>query len=88
MGKYSLIRQLGLQVFTKPLSNDTMVVSADDLSELLESSNKVKRDRTLTIELITPNRPKTLSEKILEILDDPEIYDDEAFIAIRKLVEK
>lgn len=32
MDDYKLIKELGLQVFTKPLGPDVMLVSADDLA--------------------------------------------------------
>lgn len=83
-----LIRELGLQVFTKPLSSDTMLVSADDLAEALDKGAlTVKTDRTL-LTLSIPHKPKTLEEKILLLLSDNEKTRFEIIEEIRKLVEK
>lgn len=88
MDKYMLIRELGLQVFTKSLSSDTMVVSADELADRLDRcSKKVYTEKTL-IELFIDNPPKSLEEKILSLVTDDKKSRFEIVEEIRKLVEK
>lgn len=88
MDKYMLIRELGLQVFTKPLSSDTMLVSADDLAEALDKGTlTVKTDRTL-LTLSIPHNPKTLEEKIVLIIKDERYSSFERVELIRKLVKE
>lgn len=88
MDKYKLIRELGLQVFTKPLSSDTMVVSADELSDVIERSKKHVGKYHTMVELIIPEKPKTLEEKILQLIDNHLVTSHEKLERIRKLVEK
>jgi len=88
MDKYKLIRELGLQVFTKPLSSDTMVVSADELADVIEKSKKHVFKYHTMVELIIPEVPKTLEERILQLLNDHHAPSYRVLEEIRKLVEK
>ena len=87
MDKYKLIRELGLQVFTKPLGPDVELVSADDLALLLNTA-VVTRDETMTaLSIVVKRKPLTFSEKILSILADNTISQGMALEKIRDLVE-
>lgn len=87
MDKYKLIRELGLQVFTKPLSSDTMVVSADELAEILDRCEKVNYPDFKMFKLLALKKPKTLEERILQLLNDHHAPSYRVLEEIRKLVE-
>lgn len=88
MDKYKLIKDLGLQVFTKQLGPDVMLVSADDLAFLLNTA-VISRSETMTaLSIVVKRKPLTFSEKILSILSDNTISQGIALEKIRDLAEK
>lgn len=88
MDKYKIIRDLGLQVFTKPYNNDNMLVSADDLVEILDGCERVNFPNFTMFKLLVLKKPKTLEEKIQDILDDENLDPYQVIDSIKCIVGK
>ena len=86
--KYSRIKELGLQVFSKPLSSHEMLVSADELSIILNSCERRTYSEYSILEVAIIHTPKTLEEKIQKLLSDKSMSKYEVLEEIRKLVEE
>jgi len=88
MDKYKIIKDLGLQVFTQPYNKDAMLVSADDLADVINRCARKDRPHQTIFELIVRKTPKTLEEKILYVLNDGSKSQGLVLQEIRALVEK
>ena len=87
MDKYKLIKELGLQVFTKPLGNDVMLVSADELASILNQAGRRNYSGYSVIDLIVKHKPKSLEAKILDILNDSNKSTTKVLCEIGELIE-